>query len=105
MRKIKKGDDVIVIVGKDKDYQMPGGHPEHNETNEKALHREVQEETGIDLKKNGDKAKLFGYYLVEDDFNDNWNGKPYLQLRYFLKSKKKASDIDILAAKPAIEYV
>lgn len=69
----------IVIVSKDwLHWQMPWGKPEEWETVFGTLHREIYEETSINICKNYN-PKLFGYYYIEE------NGTKYLQLRYFIE--------------------
>jgi 8-oxo-dGTP diphosphatase len=49
-----KNDDSILLIKKARGpykgmYDLPGGSPNENETNEETLTREIKEETGIDI--------------------------------------------------------
>jgi len=47
---VREGDKLLMIVRRDgKGYGLPGGHLKLNETAEEAAHREVAEETGLQL--------------------------------------------------------
>lgn len=88
----------IVIIGKGEKWQFPGGKPEDGETQLQTLKREVWEESGIILSDYSEKPRFFGYYLIENDINPKWtSGKPYLQVRYFLKTKKSSKEIKLSA--------
>jgi len=51
VRPIERGTDVLLLFrGKEQDWSFPKGHIETNETAEKAMLREVKEETGLDVK-------------------------------------------------------
>lgn len=69
----------IVIVSKDwVNRQMPWWKPDKWESVFETLHREIYEETSINISKNYN-PELFGYYYIEE------NGSKYLQLRYFIE--------------------
>jgi 8-oxo-dGTP diphosphatase len=53
-------DQILFIKHPDRDWDIPGGHIEKNETPEKALEREVYEETCVRLK----DIRIFGYFKI-----------------------------------------
>lgn len=112
-------DNKIVIVGKNDKFQMPGGKPESNESQSQTLHRELFEETGINLEEFENKPEMFGYYLIENDYelkqslvhdgvsnsvlihHPNWPDHPkYLQLRYELFVDKSSNEIKLQINEP-----
>ncbi len=48
---IPLNDEEILMVKFGKEYGLPGGIVKHNETLEKAIKREIKEETGLEIKK------------------------------------------------------
>ena len=49
---VRKDDRFLVLVKPDGTFDLPGGRVEVGETNECALYREINEETGLIFKKN-----------------------------------------------------
>ena len=47
---VRKDDRFLVLVKPDGTFDLPGGRVEIGETNERALHREIEEETGLKVK-------------------------------------------------------
>ena len=47
---VRKDDRFLVLVKPDGTFDLPGGRVEVGETNECALHREIDEETGLKVK-------------------------------------------------------
>lgn len=88
-------DHFLAIVGRGNKFQFPGGKPELAETPFEALQREVYEEAGIIIDTHQREPKLFGYYLVENDFSNGQNGSPYLQLRFWLQLQESSESIHL----------
>ncbi len=78
-----KSDKKIIIVSKDgSKRQMPWWKPEEWETFFETLHREINEETSININNYSIIGPIqFWYYYIEE----NW--EKYLQLRYFIGLK------------------
>ena len=72
----------IIIINTVGNWQVPGGKPENEESFQETLIRESIEEADIEIE---DIIPL-GYQKVEE-INDNINGTPFYQLRYFAKIK------------------
>lgn len=73
-------DNNIIIVSKDWiKRQLPWWKPNISENALDTLLREVYEETWINIDNLLDSTKLFGYYRI----NENW--EQYLQLRFILR--------------------
>ena len=47
---IKSGGHVVFVKHPERGWEIPGGHLNADETPEEALHREVREETGLEIK-------------------------------------------------------
>jgi ADP-ribose pyrophosphatase YjhB (NUDIX family) len=54
---VRKDDRFLVLVKPDGTFDLPGGPVEIGETNECAMHREIDEETGIKVKIRGPVEK------------------------------------------------
>jgi 8-oxo-dGTP diphosphatase len=54
---VRKDDRFLVLVKPDGTFDLPGGRVEVGETNECALHREIDEETGLKVKIRGPVGK------------------------------------------------
>ena len=68
-----------------KEYGLPGGFAKHRETPEKAMERELQEETGLRIKKSRiiykdtKKSKTTFVFEIQDfegKLKNSWEGKP-----------------------------
>lgn len=89
-------DKKTIIVTKNKnDWQIPGGHPKSTESFKETLIREVFEETGIKIKKHINRAKFFGYYLVDKINNKKIIAETLLQIRYILLLPQSSNQIVI----------
>lgn len=88
----------ILLANMNRNYQLPGGHLEENETLEECLFREVKEETGIEIEKKQRfpflriiyKAKdnpsignnsiyIANYYLINEDLIPNLDNASFTQ--------------------------
>ena len=88
-------DQHVVIVSKDgKQWQLPGGKPEINETLKETSIREVEEETGLDISDIADQLNFFGYQTVSEIDNSS---PPYTQVRFMLRLDVNASQLDLHA--------
>ena len=72
---IINSDDELLLASTNNNYYLVGGHVEDNESDEVCLHREILEETGIDLEINDLKPYFVVEYLCKDYPNkgDNTN--------------------------------
>ncbi len=81
---VQSDPDKVVVVSKDgKEWQLPGGKPEDDETALQTATREVYEETGVDIRDNEDALQFFGYRVVTEKDGDDIITS-YLQLRYHI---------------------
>lgn len=87
-------DKKIVQVSKDNiKWNLPGGHPENNETAIEACIREVNQESGLDISELKDQIKILGYYVItETDANSS---ETYLQVRFVLNHPESSESLDI----------
>jgi len=82
---------ILIIRTPNKNWNIPGGTPENDETPEQTLRRELEEEADVTIGKN----TMIGYYKVISDKSTIY------QLRFAaLLDKKKPLTID-----PALEVV
>ncbi|MEO6729168.1 MAG: NUDIX domain-containing protein [Candidatus Dojkabacteria bacterium] len=88
---------VIIVSTKPGKWQLPGGKPNENENYLETVKRECFEEAGLTLSED-ETPNLFGYYLVSGD--ETWPENEYLQLRYFVKSKRFSNDISLSINEP-----
>ncbi len=87
-----KRDDSILLIKKARGpyegmYDLPGGSPEENETNEKTFIREIKEETGLEVrsyKKLNDQVitNFYEYSLGGEDFLLKHSAMFYMSERY-----------------------
>jgi 8-oxo-dGTP pyrophosphatase MutT (NUDIX family) len=83
-------DEMVAVVSKDNEkFQIPGGHPEEQESPLITAQREVSEEIGLDISKYSTNLKFFGYYTINKD------NEEYLQIRYFLKMPVNSRDFPL----------
>lgn len=59
---INSNDEILLGYG-DRNYQLPGGHLEDNETYDECLFREIKEETGINIPLEK-KRSIFNYKIL-----------------------------------------
>lgn len=86
-------DKQIVIVSKNgKDWQLPGGKPELNETLRETAVREVREETSLDIGKLSDSLRFLGYQTVTSVGSEEL---PYLQVRYLLELNVETPTLEL----------
>ena len=86
----------ILLASNYKDYQFPGGHMEEDESYNKALNRELLEETGInfELKDNlTPDLKLYRYYENYHETKDN----TILEINYFIIKSDQYIDTNNLS--------
>ncbi|MBO5121360.1 MAG: NUDIX hydrolase [Bacilli bacterium] len=76
--------DELLMASTNNDYYLVGGHVEDNESDEVCLHREILEETGIDLEIKDIRPYFVVEYLCKDypDVGDNTN---YIANYYVVK--------------------
>lgn len=72
-----KDNKILVIKDHDGRWTLPGGTPEKDEKPEKALKREIEEETSVEII----KPKMIGYYKVFFPNSDE-KERIFYQLRY-----------------------
>lgn len=76
--------DELLLASTNNNYYLVGGHVEENESDEVCLHREILEETGIDLEIKDIRPYFVVEYLCKDypDVGDNTN---YIANYYVVK--------------------
>ncbi len=91
-------DDQVVIVSKDgESWQLPGGKPDPGENAVKTAHREIKEETGIDIKDYLGELTFFGEYNINDHSTDIHPPR-YRQVRSWLRLPMAASELSLSTA-------
>jgi len=88
---------VIIVSTKPGKYQLPGGKPNPDESHLDTIKRECFEEAGLELME-GEVPIYLGHYVVTND--PRWPEKEYAQLRYFVKSNRKSSEIVLSINEP-----
>jgi 8-oxo-dGTP pyrophosphatase MutT (NUDIX family) len=87
-------DKKFIIVSTDgENWQFPGGEPKLNESIIETIIREVQEETGLDIKQFTKELKIFGFYVIEDI--ENGKRRKYLQVRCLLPLQDKSTNLHL----------
>ena len=86
----------VVIVSKDgKNWQLPGGKPDDNESATQAAVREVSEETNIDRYR--EDLNFFGEYVIQDD-ETHIHPPQYRQVRAWMKLPYDSSRLKLSTA-------
>jgi ADP-ribose pyrophosphatase YjhB (NUDIX family) len=86
---------LIVKVKNERNWRIPGGHPEEGETLEQTLIREINEEGAVGIK----SIEMLGFVEVIDPDNSSIEGTHYLQIRFIalitdVKNFKTAFETD-----------
>ena len=84
---VNSNDEILLGYG-DRNYQLPGGHLEKNETFDECVVREVKEETGIDIPFENRRPFFVVKYMCKDYPNKNDNTK-YIANYYYIKTDEK----------------